>query len=211
MNTLRKDKLPKIQNWFQEKGDETLALDWPGVDEDSVVWEIGGYEGRWALQMAEKYNPNLFVFEPQKWACDKIMNKLNGYKATVKQVALWTHRTVALIGDFERDGASLLKEEHKDRTEVLCIDAYQFFYRHKQGKDIEVDVCLMNIEGGEFVLLPYMIGMGIMQHIKYFWCQWHLFVPRGYERWEQLEKMLLQTHEPYWDCGAVAQAWVRRE
>jgi len=43
--------------WFEVDGDNTLALDWK-IDEHSIVWEIGGFEGRWAAQIQEKYNPN---------------------------------------------------------------------------------------------------------------------------------------------------------
>ncbi len=198
----------KSQDWFAVRGDETLALDWPGVDENSVVWEIGGYEGRWALQMAEKYNPQLYVFEPQEWAADKIREKLAGYKASVHQFGLWIHDGKMQINDYGRDGASFVKLGEPDPHTVLTANVYSFFIKKRIN---QIDVCLMNIEGGEFVLLPYMISKGMMKHIKYFWCQWHLFVPNATEKWLQLRQMLEQTHEMIWDCGVTAQAWKRRE
>ncbi len=197
------------QDWFQARGDDTLALNWPGVNEDSVVWEIGGYEGRWALQMAEKYNPELFVFEPQDWAVVKIKEKLMGYKANVYQFGLWTHGSEMTLTEFGRDGGTLMPYPGgKDDQKILVADAYSFFIKERIE---QIDVCLMNIEGGEFVLLPYMIGMGMMPKIKYFWIQWHLFVQTAAEKWLRLRQMLDVTHEMIWDCGSTAQAWRRRD
>jgi hypothetical protein len=39
---------------------DVQALDWP-LTAESVVVEVGGYKGRWALQIAERYAPRLMV------------------------------------------------------------------------------------------------------------------------------------------------------
>lgn len=195
-------------DWFQVDGDNTLALDWPGVDDDSIIWDIGAYEGRWVLQMAEKYNPLIYAFEPQDWACKKIEEKLEGYNAKIFQFGLWTHGGEVTLTDYGRDAGTFMQPEARDKRAALVVDTYSFFIHERIE---QIDVCLMNIEGGEFVLLPYMIGMGMMPQIKYFWIQWHLFVQTASEKWLRLRKMLDVTHEMMWDCGSTAQAWKRRE
>jgi FkbM family methyltransferase len=196
------------QDWFQVDGDNTLALDWPGVDKRSKIWEIGGYEGRWAVQMAEKYDPHIYFFEPQDWAFNKAKEALKGYKTHMHQFGLWTHGGEMTLTEFGRDAGTLMQPEAKDPRKILVVDAYSFFIKERIE---QIDVCLLNIEGGEFVLLPYMIGMGMMPKIKYFWCQWHLFVQTAAEKWLRLRQMLDVTHEMIWDCGSTAQAWRRRE
>jgi FkbM family methyltransferase len=196
---------------MEVEGTGHFSIDWPHVNENSIVWEIGGYEGRWALAMAEKYNPQLHIFEPQTWAADNAREKLTGYNAKVYQFALWTHNSEMQINNYGRDGASLVNPDGPDPHMVLAVDVYPFFIGVPTKDPIrEVDLCQMNIEGGEFVLLPYMIGMGIMPHIKYFWCQWHPFVASAREKWDQIRQMLDATHELYWDYGRTAQAWKRR-
>ena len=198
----------EFQDWFKIDGDNTLALDWPGIGSDSIVWEIGGYEGRWTAQMSAKYDPFLFVFEPQDWAYERMKERFQGNeKIKLYQFALWTHDGEMKIGDYEHDGASLLKPDDASVKDVLIVDAYSFFLQ----QDYEfVDVCLMNIEGGEFVLLPYMIGLGMMKHINYFWLQWHLYVKDAWDKIERLHEMLSLTHDMFWDCGSTAQAWRKR-
>ena len=197
------DEAPQY-DWLGVDGDDTLALDWP-IDENSVVWEIGGYKGRWAIQMAEKFNPTIHFFEPMTWAINQAGVALQNYKVTLHNIALWTHGGEMSIGDYGRDGASLLKPDNKDQRDVLVCDVEEAMHRFGP-----VDVCLMNIEGGEFVLLPYMIGMDLMKHIKYFWAQFHLFVPNSDRKLKTIRNMLSRTHDLLWDCGSTAMAWKRR-
>ncbi len=200
---------PEFQNWTKVQGDKTLALDWPGVNESSLVWEIGGYEGRWALQMAEKYECRVDVFEPQPWAAELARRALENTKADVWQFGLWTHNGDITMNDFGRDGASFIKYKQPDRQTVLIKDVYAHFL---EWKIEQIDVCLMNIEGGEFILIPYMLGMGLFSKIKYFWCQWHIdYVQNAHEKWDFLKQKMGETHDFYWDAGVTAQAWVRRD
>lgn len=143
-------------DWIKGDGDNTLALDWPGISEDSVIWEIGGYEGRWAEQMSKKYNPTIHIFEPQDWACDRMREKFTANpKLKIHQFALWTHTDEMELADYEHDGASLTKQNIGKTSTVQTVDAFSFFLDTCPSG---IDVCLMNIEGGEYILLPYMIG-----------------------------------------------------
>ncbi len=54
-----------VGKWFEDDGDNTLLITYP-LTEDSVVFDVGGYEGRWAGSIVNKYNPHVFVFEPVK-------------------------------------------------------------------------------------------------------------------------------------------------
>jgi FkbM family methyltransferase len=190
-----------------------FSVDWSDIDEHSVVWEIGGYEGRWALAMAEKYNPQLHVFEPQDWAADNAKRKLAGYNAQVYRFALWTYSGEMQIHNYGRDGASLVNFSASDLHTIRTVDVYPFFVGVPPKDPVgQIDLCQMNIEGGEFILLPYMIGMGLMPYIKRFRCQWHPnLVPSAQEKWDRLKQMMDKTHELYWDYGNIAQEWRRRQ
>jgi hypothetical protein len=73
------------------------ALDWP-LTMHSVVVEVGGYCGRWALQIAERYGPRLFVFEPQAWAAD-VCRAVLGKRANVYTVALGDQHSAQAADD----------------------------------------------------------------------------------------------------------------
>ena len=74
----------------------------------------------------------------------------------------------------------------------------------------DVDVCLMNIEGGEFVLIPYMIGLNLMKRFRYFWCQFHPgVIESGKEKTELIYEGLSKSHRVMWDYYPTAVAWER--
>ena len=51
-NTIMADK------WFDIKGDKTLRLQYP-LNEESIVFDLGGYHGQWASDIFNKYMCNI--------------------------------------------------------------------------------------------------------------------------------------------------------
>lgn len=193
------------QTWREADGDKTVALDWP-IDQSSIVFEIGAYEGRWASQMAEKYNPRLYAFEPQPWAFERAKPKLEGYNARIYNFGLWTHDCTAVLGDYGRDGASLVKPWHQDQFHAKLVDIYGFI-NENLTPDERISVCLINIEGGEFALIPYMIGLGITDRIDNLFVQFHYFAPLGKEKEVMIRERLATTHSVLWDFSPTAVCW----
>jgi FkbM family methyltransferase len=188
--------------WKAANGDETYALEWD-INSESLVWEIGGFEGRWAAQMAEKYNPQIEIFEPQGWAVDRLKVRFkHSPKVRINPFGLWVMDANLPLYNYETDGASLLAEGAR-------IQVVQFKDVYSQV-DSEIDVGLMNIEGAEFVLIPYMLGNDLMKHFRYFWCQFHLFVPESEWRIATLREKMKETHDVLWDFFPTAVAWKRR-
>jgi len=188
--------------WKEANGDNTLALEW-AIDEDSTVWEIGGFEGRWAEQIAGKYDPYISIFEPTKWGYGKCSALFfENDKVEVNHYGLWVMNAHLPIYNPGNDGASLLMAHEKSE---ICPFKDVYFELEQ-----EVDLCLMNVEGSEFVLLPYMIANGLMQNIRQFWCQFHLFVPGSQERFLRIHEGMKTTHRVKWNHFPTAVAWVRK-
>lgn len=194
-----------ITTWREKDGDNTYALDWP-INEDSEVWEIGGYEGRWAAQMIEKFDPTIHVFEPQDWAYKKLSNRFwDNEKVFIYPWGLWVYDTALTLHHYETDGASLMHEGGLSRN---C--AFRDVYDILKAATKDIDVALMNIEGAEFILIPYMVGLKLMKRFRYFWCQFHPFAdPSGARKGEIYNGMQL-THKVLWDFYPTAVAWERK-
>ena len=60
---LREPFLIEVERWFKDKGDDTLRLDYP-LTSDSVVFDVGGYQGDFAADIHEKYGCTVYIFEP---------------------------------------------------------------------------------------------------------------------------------------------------
>ena len=64
----------RVEPWFRDNGDKTLRLDY-ALDENSIVFDIGGYEGQWASDIFSKYCCIIHVFEPVKQFSQNIMKR----------------------------------------------------------------------------------------------------------------------------------------
>jgi FkbM family methyltransferase len=177
------------------------ALNWP-LSHDSVVVEVGGYKGRWALQIQERYFPNLYVFEPQPWAYE-VCREVLGKRATILPYALGTSSGPATMGEWETDGCSLVKDGSGHPVDAVEIGAAfaELGIRH-------IDLMLINIEGYEYMLIPHMLDRGIFP--QRLMVQFHTFADPTGERERAIRAQFEQQgYREVWTYGAVLTAWER--
>jgi FkbM family methyltransferase len=186
---------------------DKLAVEWPELTSDSVVVDVGGYTGTWSLRMSEFYNPKLFVFEPQEWCCIILKELLSGKNATVYQFALGTTTgsfpVYSSYNDYyENDGCSFVEFLDKGRNRTNMKATLPMREIGKEFKDIglnHIDLMHMNIEGGEYELVPYMFKQNIFPEI--FLLQSHSEL---LDRAGTLTKYLSKYYTVIWDYGTVA-------
>lgn len=173
------------------------ALDWP-LTRDSVVIEVGGFKGRWALQIAERYNPRLYVFEPQGWAADVCRVVLARYNAQVFAYGLGITTGALPMGNWETDGCHFTGQGEnigwiRDAATALA------------ELDLDrIDLMLVNIEGYEYTLLPYMLDHRILP--QRLMVQWHMHAATAAAHDALLAR--LGTHyRLLWGYGPTLMAW----
>lgn len=166
------------------------ALDW-SLTPDSVVVEVGGYKGRWALQIAERYHPRLFVFEPQPWAAETCAEVL-GDRATVSPYALGDRDGPIFLTRFGTDGCAVA-----DAGEPAQMHEIKGAFA--ELGIVAVDLMLVNIEGYEYTLIPHMLAQGIRP--KTLMVQLHPLTDKT---------LALPGYRKLWGYGNVLQAWRRR-
>lgn len=201
------------KNWLELQGDETLALDWD-LNENSHVWEIGGFEGRWAQQIWDKFHCNITIFEPQLWAVKRMQKRFEGIdKIEIRPYGLWVEDTTLLIGNYHTDGASLINDDGREPLQEGNFKNYYHELFYELGNRYKIDVGLMNIEGSEYVLIPKLISSGCINHFRNFWCQFHpeIWGSDAGEIYQSICEGMDQTHEMIWNCYPTAVAWRKRE
>ena len=72
-----------------------------------------------------------------------------------------------------------------------------------------VDLLKINIEGGEFPLLEYLLNKGLMARIKHLQVQFHDFTEDAVSRRELIRKKLAITHAQEWCYPFVWESWRR--
>lgn len=195
---------------------EALMLGWPLTDK-SVVFDVGAFEGKWAAKIAERYNPALYLFEPQAEGShmDRLREGLQGRNYRLFPYALGERNAELPMGEWDTDGCSFLLTEEdarrpgNTRTQMghgLMVDAVAWL----DSYEIEnVDLASINIEGYEFRLLPYLIDTGAIRRFQRLAVQFHLFVPGAEQMADAIRSRMAETHHVLWDAFPTWVAWER--
>lgn len=197
---------PGQRAWWREQGDGTLRLDYD-LHEDSVVFDLGGFQGQWASDIYARYRCTIHVFEP-----------VSGYAANIRR--RFARNPNIIVHDYglagatrvERiaicgDGSSTLKRGGPSET-IRLADAVEFLEREEIE---EIDLAKINIEGGEYELLERLIDSGTVQRIKDIQVQFHDFViPDARSRMNKIQERLSATHALTYQYEFVWENWRRK-
>lgn len=179
------------------------ALEWP-LTHESVVVEVGGYKGRWSYQIAEQCNPRLYVFEPQPWAAEVCKGVLEGYNARVFNYALGTHNGTHVMSRWGTDGCGFFDWGAEDEEMGEMRDAVPIL--NELG---EIDLMLMNIEGYEHLLIPYLLDCLISIPIRLM-VQFHTFNDGDISSMAATRRYMQEWYDVEWDYGPTLGAWQRK-
>jgi FkbM family methyltransferase len=196
----------RVIPWFADNGDRTLRLDYE-LDDNSLVFDLGGYMGQWTSDIYSMYRPKIHVFEPVAEFAESIRRRFskNG-DIQVHQFGLAGCSQVAKIG-LDGDGSSILRPGRKVE-EIELVRASDFL---EQNSIHRIDLMKINIEGAEYDLLEHLIQFGIVLRIKNIQIQFHDFVPEAERRMRGIQADLAHTHELTYQYRFVWENWKLKE
>jgi FkbM family methyltransferase len=173
----------------------------------SIVVDAGGYTGEWAGRIASAALCRVEVFEPIEQYADQARRLLAGSKCRVHTAGLGAddrETEMTLAGD-----ASSAWDHDSEKPTVIArmVAAGPMF--ESLGLDI-VDLLKINIEGGEYELLPHLIETGYIRKVRFLLIQWHSCVPYFEHRRDAITKDLEKTHRVLWQFPWVWEAWERK-
>jgi FkbM family methyltransferase len=201
-------------SWLRHDGgwveNQDIVYQWD-LDSFSVVFEIGGYEGAWADEIASRFNPFIWWFEPNPGAYQRAKGRIAHHpRIKMYNMGLGDRDGVFTLGGGDRDGASFTRSDEPVQAQMIDIAPFL------QSNGIQrIDLMQINIEGGEFLLLPYLINSGIIQRIKWLQIQWHVDwnEPTGIQGVgirDRIRYKMTDTHEMLWNIHAW-EAWQRKD
>lgn len=192
-----------VKKWFADRGDETLRLDYP-LEQTSVVFDVGGYLGDYADAIHRKYGCQVYVFEPVPAfyaACVKRFRdnpSITCLNYGLSSASGWFEMSLADDGSsFKKsEGGSTQKAQIRAITDVVS----------ELGID-KIDLIKINIEGGEYDLLPAIVESGLINRIKFVQVQFHDFIAGAIENRQRIRASLQKTHREMWNYEFVWESW----
>jgi len=180
----------RVEKWCKDKGDETLRLDY-NLNENSIVFDIGGYIGEFARDIYCKYSSNIYVFEPVPEFCFQIKTRfINTPKVRIFNFGLGKRNLSTLI-NLEDNSSSL----HTVGSKTITIEIKSFNEFIEIYNIENIDLAKINIEGAEYDLLDSIIEAKNITKIKNIQVQFHDFIfTDGSQRMREIQSRLSQTH-----------------
>ena len=208
---IKEEFAENVNRWLKDQK-ESLRYDYP-LDENSVVLDIGFYRGEFTKKVFDKYGCNILAFEPVHSFYQEGLAKLpKNKKIHVFNVGIGKESSTQVIY-CDDDKSSLFqnmqKYQLKHFVEIISIkDIFEDFgYLLSNG----VDLVKINIEGGEYDLLEFLLDSGLIKLFKNIQIQFHIFMEDAEKRRNAIRNRLIQSHRLTYDYPWVWENWARKD
>lgn len=197
----------EVDRWFSDKGDVYRRLDYPELNDRSLVFDLGGYIGNFTESIYARYNCNVFVFEPVKKHYDicnykfSLNDKIKVYNFGLSGESINTH--INVCGDISTIFNNAEEDSISEDISLVCFSDFV-----KNNNIESIDLLKINIEGGEYELLLNIIkDSDLMKKIKNIQVQYHIFVENHEDLRSEIELHLKETHTRNWNYDWVWENW----
>ncbi len=200
----------RVRKWYENQGnypftkknDKNLRYDY-NLDENSLVFDVGGYTGQWTSDIFSMYCCTIYVFEP----VEEFANRIEKRFALNKKIKLFKFglggKSETAEISVDNDASSIYKND-SDKEKINIIDIIDFILEHK----IEIiDLFKINIEGGEYGTLNRLLENNFVKNIKNLQIQFHDFVENAEEKMKQIQKELSKTHYLTYEYPWIWENW----
>jgi FkbM family methyltransferase len=173
---------------------------------DSLVIDLGGYQGQWASDIFSMHGCRIFVFEPvPEFAQDIGRRFASNPRISVFPFALGERDGTASLA-INANSSSFFKSACGHVVSVRIVEIMSFL--RERGLET-VDLMKINTEGAEYDLLDHLIDRGAIRSFKNLQIQFHDFVAGADRRRNAIRQELLQTHRVTYDFPFVWENWRR--
>ncbi len=190
---------------FRKENAARQLKSYPDLPAGAIVLDIGGFKGEWTdAVLSAQPDCTVYIFEPHPRFAESLRLKFaNDARVHVQECALGAGEGTLNLSD-EGDASSSVANH--DRSYSARIVPVQTFFEENLPEGA-ISLAKMNIEGGEYELLPALIEADVIGRIKRLQIQFHLFEPSLIETRERIIRQLENTHDTVWSYPFVWEEW----
>uniref|UniRef100_A0A6C0I068 Methyltransferase FkbM domain-containing protein n=1 Tax=viral metagenome TaxID=1070528 RepID=A0A6C0I068_9ZZZZ len=191
--------------WHSNNCDITHNLN-HDLNENSIVFDIGGYTGKWTSQINDKFRSKIFIIEPILEFYRELENKFNHIEnIKYKQVGIGVKNETCKINSINGDATQIIHSDDGDITiQLETLETIMTFFDVKN-----IDFLQINIEGAEYDILENWIETKIIEKINTIQIQFHQlsYIPNVVERRDKIRENLQKlgykekfNYQWVWEC-----------
>lgn len=193
----------RCKPWFEANGDQTLRLDYD-LNENSIVFDLGGYKGKFTYEIYERYGCTIYVFEPILEFYTIINSRFSDFPKIYPFHFGLGGKNESMKISLTDNSSSVFIES--DQSELIQIKSIIDFVKEKNIT--KVDLIKINIEGGEYEVLESLIENNLITIFDNIQVQFHDFIlDNAQERMNKIQDKLAKTHELTYQFEFVWENW----
>jgi FkbM family methyltransferase len=171
------------------------------LNSSSLIIDLGGYKGEWALEMYQKYKCLIRVYEPipefHAACCVKVAG-LDNFQVHCAGVGDSNREEELVMAD---NGTGMFAEG-SEKIKIKVVDIIDVI------KDLpKVDLIKLNIEGMEFEVLESLIKHDMLKKFINLQIQFHRYGDDYENRYNEIKRALKKTHHATYCYEWVWENW----
>lgn len=198
----------EVSRWFRDKGDSTHRLNY-NLNRESIVFDLGGYIGDFTSNIYDKFGCKIFLFEPHPKYYEICVSRFKDNP----NIAVFNFGLSNVNGNFSltdsADLSSFLDERKESEQEIIC-EVKNIMSVVTELGITKIDLIKINVEGGEYPILEYMIENDLLSFIDNYQIQFHNFVIDAIDKRNHIVQALSRTHTRTWCYEFVWENWTKR-
>ena len=188
--------------WWSDGGDKKIRFNY-NLNENSVVFDLGAYDGSFAEEIINKYNPKVYCFEPINEYTELLKTKfVDNDNVKIYNNAISNKNGIDKM--YFNGNSSTIHVKTNNVIEINCITLDRIM---KDNNISKIDLIKINIEGEEYNLLEYMISKNLLIYCNNIQVQFHIIINDYINRYENIVMELNKTHELTYRYPFVWENW----
>jgi FkbM family methyltransferase len=178
--------------WWAAGGDIALRYNHDGLlNENSIVFDLGGYLGEFADLINKKYKSKVYVFEIVPDCLYKMEQLFSDRKDKVIICPFGLSASDVILS-FQGSGPGAKLGPEVEGQHKAYLKSIKNFLETNHIN--QVDLIKINIEGAEYPLLEYLFETGLIIIFKKIQVQFHDFDDDCLEKLLRMNRKLAETH-----------------
>jgi len=201
---LPNDRLTPWQRFIRDGHDTLLVRDLQ-LTPDSTVLDFGGYVGDYSASLVRAYGCRIEVFEPIRSFAQQLRGRFSGdSNVSIHECGIASQRETRVFRISQDATGAFATGEPQE----VVFEAVEYVNRVAAGP---IDLIHINIEGGEYELIPCLADAGVLERAARVFVQFHRAGAASAENRQHCERILATHHDMLWDYDWLWQAWLRKD
>jgi FkbM family methyltransferase len=192
------------QQQLLRDGDWNYILGGLSLSDKDTVLDFGGFTGDLTANINQRFGCKVHVFEPISQFSDHLRTRFgNNPMVEVHSVAVGARERTATMG-LSSDGTGTFA-----KGATVPVSFVTTAYLDTLGSE-HVALAVVNIEGGEYELIPALGAADWLRRIDRLLIQFHHVTPDSHIDRAKCQELLALAHRQEWDYPFVWESWAKR-